>query len=61
MDNLDEVLRRLKEHGVTIKQEKCSFFNEWVEYFGRVIDIKEIHTSGTKLQAVLHTSALANI
>ena len=31
-NNLEEVLKRLQEHGVRLKQEKCSFFKESVEY-----------------------------
>ena len=61
MENPEEVLRRLKENGVTLKQEKCSFFSDSVEYLGRVIDAKGIHTSRRKLQAVLDAPALTNI
>ena len=33
--NLEEVLRRLVEHGVT---SKCSFLRKLVEYLGHVVD-----------------------
>ena len=56
LENLEEVLRQLKENEVTLKREKCSFFNESVEYLGKVVDGKGVHTSQRKLrklQAVL--------
>ena len=53
LKNLEEVLRRLRDSGVTLKREKCAFFEESVEYLGRVVDAKGIHTSCRKLQAVL--------
>ena len=61
MRNLEEVLRRLKEHGITLKREKCFFFKDAVQYLGRVIDAKGIHTSRAKLQAVLDAPSPTNV
>ena len=61
MVNLEEVLRRLREHGITLKREKCSFFTESVEYLGRVIDAQGIHTSEKKVQAVRDAPAPENL
>ena len=60
LENL-EVLRRLLEHGVTLKKEKCSFFQDLVEYVGRMIDAKGIHTSSRKVQTVPNAPAPENI
>ena len=38
LSNLTEVLRRLKEHGVRLKREKCQFLRDSVEYLGHLID-----------------------
>ena len=57
LQNLEKVLRRLQEHGVTLKRDKCSFVEESVEYLGRVVDAKGIRTSRRKIQAVLDAPA----
>ena len=61
LENVEEVLHRLKDSGVTLKREKCSFFEESVEYLGRVVDAEGIHTSRRKLQAVLDAPEPKNI
>ena len=61
LKNLEEVLRRLRDSGVTLKREKCFFFDESVEYLGRVVDAKGIHTSRRKLQAVLDAPEPENV
>ena len=38
--HLEEVLKRLQEHGVKLKQEKCCFSVEAVEYLGYRVDVK---------------------
>ena len=43
-NNLEEVHKRLQEHGVCLKQEKCSFFKESVEYLGHRISADGVHT-----------------
>ena len=59
--NLDEVLRRLQEHGVGLKQEKCSFFNDSVEYLGHHISETGIHTTEEKTKAILDAPGPKNI
>ena len=39
--NQKEVLKRLQEHGVYLKQEKCFFFKDSVEYLGHCISVDE--------------------
>ena len=59
--NLDEVLRRLQEHGVGLKQEKCSFFNDSVKYLGHHISETGIHTTEEKTKAILDAPEPKNI
>ena len=37
LQNLEQVLERLKAHGVRPKREKCKFFQDSVEYLGQVV------------------------
>ena len=59
--NLEEVLKRFKEHGITLKKDKCVFFQKSVEYLGRVVDAQGIRTSERKVQAVREAPAPENI
>ena len=52
LSNLTEVLRRLKEHGVRLKREKCQFLRDSVEYLGHLIDADGLHTTDSKLKAI---------
>ena len=60
-NNLDEVLRRLQEHGVHLKQEKCSFYQESVEYLGHHISVRGVHTTKDKTRAILDAPEPKNI
>ena len=57
LQNLEEVLRRLKEHGITVKKSKCQFLRESVEYLGHIIDKDGLHAAPSKVQAVLNAPA----
>ena len=59
--NLEEVLKRFKEHGITLKKDKCVFVQKSVEYLGRVVDAQGIRTSERKVQAVREAPAPENI
>ena len=52
LENLEEVLRRLEEHGLTLHRAKCAFLKDSVEYLGQVVDAHGVHTSPRKVQAV---------
>ena len=53
MRNLKAVFKRLKEHGFRLKMRKCQFFRESVEYLGKIISSEGLHTSPTKVEAIL--------
>ena len=51
--NLRTVLQRLQEHGVRLRQDKCTFFQESVEYLGHTISAGGVHTTDQKVKAVV--------
>ena len=59
--NLEEVLKRLQEHGIRLKQEKCSFFKDSVEYLGHRISANGVHTTKEKTQAIIEAPEPKNI
>ena len=50
--NLEEVLDRLRQHGIRVKSSKCSFFKNSVEYLGHRIASSGLQTSGKKVEAL---------
>jgi len=50
--NLEEVLKRLQDHGKKVQNSKCTFLATSVEYLGHIIDDKGLHTSPKKVAAV---------
>lgn len=38
LKNLKRVFEKLRESGLTVKKEKCKFFEDQVEYLGHIID-----------------------
>ena len=52
--HLQEVFRRLANEGITVKRSKCAFLTTKVEFLGHVIDQDGLHTSDTKVQAILN-------
>ena len=52
LKNLEEVLCRLQRHGVRLKQKKCAFMQNSVDYLGHHIDAFGIHTDTNKVKAI---------
>ena len=52
-DLLNDVLNRLKEHGVRLKESKCSFAQSEVAYLGHTISYNAVKPSPEKLKAIL--------
>ncbi len=59
--NLAEVLRRLREHGVRLKKDKCRFLRDSVEYLGHRIDSKGLHATDSKLKAITEAPSPKNV
>ena len=53
LHNLEEVLKRLQQHGVCVKTEKCAFCQDTVEFLGHSIDQRGLHTTSEKVDAIL--------
>ena len=61
LSNLEEVLRRLQEHGVRLKRNKCQFFQSSVDYLGHHIDADGVHTTRSKVRAIQEAPSPRNI
>ena len=61
LKNLEEVLKRLSEEGITVKRSKCTFLSSQVEYLGHIIDSKGLHSSNKKLEAILKAPIPRNV
>ena len=61
LQHLEEVLRRLQENGVRLHRNKCHFFQPSVEYLGHHIDAEGVHTSDTKVKAIVKAPVPRNV
>ena len=52
LKNLSEVFKRIRDHGLRLKEDKCSFFQPSVQYLGHVIDKDGIRPSEEKIKAI---------
>ena len=43
LDHLEEVLKRMKEHGLRANREKCEFFQKKITSCGHVVDQDGLH------------------
>ena len=50
LHNLEAVLREIQEYGIWLKREKCSFFQEAVDYLGHHISAQGVRTFPMKLK-----------
>ena len=52
MENLREVLKRLRETGLRLQQDKCQFMKDSVVYLGHRIDKDGLHSTEEKVRAI---------
>ena len=50
--NVEQVLTRLEESGLRLKQEKCAFLQDSIEYLGHRLDKEGIRPLQAKLDAI---------
>lgn len=50
-------MTRLERYGVRIKQLKCAFLQESVEYLGYRIDANGLHPTASKVDAIVNAPA----
>ena len=58
---LEEVLQRLQENGIRLHKNKCFFFQDSVEYLGHCIDTDGVHTSESKVKAIVEAPTPKNV
>ena len=61
LDRVEEVLKRLAEHGLRVKQKKCEFLKPSVEYLGHRIDREGLHTLPSKVSAIVDAPEPKNV
>ncbi|GAA6095243.1 uncharacterized protein K02A2.6-like [Tachysurus ichikawai] len=63
LKHLDATLARLKEYGLKVCKDKCEFFQFAVEYLhvGHVIDASGLHTSPSKVKAIVDAPIPKNV
>ena len=61
LPTLAQVLQRLESAGMRLKQEKCAFLLKSVSYLRHVISAEGLHTSDSKVKAVVDAPDLRNI
>ena len=59
--NLREALDKSKHAGLTLKNEKCQFFQEEVTFFGHQVDATDLHPMSGKVKAIQEAPAPRDI
>ena len=52
--DVDVVLTRLREAGVTLNLEKCTWFSDEVEYLGHIVRPGQLHVHNKNVNALKH-------
>jgi len=52
--DVDVVLTRLREAGVTLNIEKCTWFSDEVEYLGHIVRPGQLHVHNKNVNALKH-------
>ncbi len=61
LQHLDATLKRLKDYGLRVRKDKCEFFQSAVEYLGHVINASGLHTSPSKVKAIVDAPEPKNV
>ena len=61
LSNLKEVLSRLQRHGVHLKQKKCCFMQDLVDYLGHHVTADGIHVDASKVEALRQAPPPTNV
>ena len=54
LGHLEEVLKRLKEHGLQANRDRCEFFQTKITYCGHEVDQHGLHKTQEKVDAVVN-------
>lgn len=58
---LEEVLSSLEKYNVKVKQSKCKFMTDKVEYLGHTVDSEGLHPTEEKVKAIVNAQSPTNI
>ncbi len=61
MHNLGQVLQRLEQNGLRMKQSKCAFLQASTEYLGHRVDAEGLHTLPSKVEAIINAPEPTNV
>lgn len=61
LKNLDTVLTKLKEAGLRLRRDKCTFLQDEVEYLGYRVDAQGLHPVKKKVKAIQDAPAPTNV
>ena len=61
LHHLEEVLKRLKEHGLRANREKCELIQKKITYCGHVVDQDRLHKTQEKVDALVNTPRTKNV
>ncbi len=61
LDTLDEVLKRLEQHGIKASLNKCKLLADSVKYLGHSIDAKGKRVISDKIEAVVNAPIPTNV
>ena len=59
--NLNKVLERLAEYGLTLNRKKCAFFKDSIQFCGHRLDREGIHKTQDKIEAVTRAPSPQNV
>ena len=61
LENLESVLKRLRDAGLKANKEKCEFFGKRVQFCGHEIDGEGLHKTQEKIEAVVSAPRPENV
>ena len=61
LEILEEVFRRLQEHGIRLNRAKCIFLQEGLEFLGHWIDVHGIRPLPQKMEAIMETKSPTSV
>eukprot|EP00057_Strongylocentrotus_purpuratus_P001926 XP_003723494.1 PREDICTED: uncharacterized protein K02A2.6-like [Strongylocentrotus purpuratus] len=60
-DRLEQCLKRLQDHHLTLNKNKCEFRKERMEFFGHVLSAEGVSPDPKKVQAIINASNPSNV
>ena len=61
LETLKKVLQKVKQHGIRVKKNQCTFMKTRVQYLGHRIDADGLHATEAKLEAIVDAPTPKNL